>query len=219
MMIKSTLPCTVVAACLVVSACATDQQKTEGQGAGAGALLGALIGVAITHDARGAAIGGAVGGGAGYAVGNQVAQRKAQYAQRENDLRNSAQRANVLAEQTQQMNQQISAQVARLDETVRSLRKQEMSEDTRRGLTESNRRQAASLLNGVNAQLQVVRDEVARQQALLAAETQQAQQSKESTDSEGVHLVSAGIRELQSNQRQLEEARAQLQLIDPRRAY
>src|SRR5262249_45729956 len=158
-------------------------------------------------------------GGAGYAVGNQVAQKKARYAQRETELRNSAQRADALAAQTRQINEQISVKVAQLDETVQRLRSQELSEDTRRALTESNRRQAASLLSGVDAQLQQVRDEVSRQQALLAAETQQAQQANDATDSEGVRLVNAGIRELQTNQRQLEEARAQLQLIDPRRAY
>ena len=98
----------VAVTCFLLSACATDKQKTEGQGAGAGAILGALVGVAITHNVKGAAIGGALGAGVGYGVGHHVAETKEQYAQREQILRGSAQRAEQLAQYASQQNEVIS---------------------------------------------------------------------------------------------------------------
>jgi hypothetical protein len=210
----------------LLTACATDKQKTEGQGAGAGAVLGALIGVAITHDVRGAAIGGAVGAGGGYAVGNQVAQKKAQYAQREEILRTSAQRAEQLAQRTRQQNEQFSGEVAGLEQTVQSLQTQQASAAALHASVLGNSRRAAILLSGVDLQIQQVNGEISRQQALLAAEAQQAQQSGQPSPPEEIRLVKVSIHDLESNQRDLEsnrrtleEARAQLALIDSRRAY
>jgi hypothetical protein len=213
------LGCLVCVICLSLCACATDAQKTQGQGAGAGAVLGALIGVAVTHDARGALIGGAAGGLTGLGVGTAVAQKKAQYAARENTLHDSAQRAEQLAQQVQQRNQQLSGEVARLDATVQNLRTQEMSAEARRALLDRNQRSAQILLSGVDLQLQQVKAEIVRQQAVLTAEAQQAQQTQQASPADGVRLVQAGIRDLESDQRALEQARAQLALIDPRRAY
>lgn len=209
----------VVISSLLLAGCATDTQTTQAQGAGAGALLGALIGAAVGRDARGALIGGAVGSVAGLAVGDQVAQKKAQYAKREDILRGSAERARQLAQQTRQQNEQLTNDVARLDLAVQSLRKQEMSAEARQALIQSNEHRVAVLLNGIDLQLQQVRREISRQQSVLAAEAQQAEQTKQASPQEGVRLVNAGIRDLESGQRVLEEAKAQLLLIDPRRAY
>jgi Glycine zipper len=212
------LPC-LVAATLLLCACATDTQKTQAQGGGAGAVLGALIGVAVGHDARAALIGGAIGGAAGLAVGDSVAQKKAQYARREDALRGSAARAQQLARLTQQENEHLRGDVARLDRAVESLRTQEMSAQARRAASQNNQRMAAALSREVDLQLQTVKAELARQQALLASEAQQAQQTKRPSPQQAVHLVEAGMHDLESSQRMLEEAKAQLQLIDPRRAY
>jgi Glycine zipper len=216
----------VVIPCFLLSACATDKQKTEGQGAGAGAILGALVGVAITHNVKGAAIGGALGAGVGYGVGHQVAETKEHYAQREQILRGSAQRAEQLAQYTRQQNAVISGDVAQLELTVQSLQTQQASAEARHAAVVGNSRRAAALLNGVTLQLQQVKDEIARQQAALAADAQQARQTGHASPPEGARLVQVSIHDLQanqldleSNQRSLEEARAQLQLIDSRRAY
>jgi hypothetical protein len=216
----------VVVACIFLSACATDKQKTEGQGAGAGAILGAIVGVAITHNVKGAAIGGAVGAGAGLAVGHHVAETKEQYAQREQILRESAQSAQQLAQYTRQQNAVISGDVARLELTVQNLQTQQASAEVRHAAVMRSSRKAETALNGVDLQLQQVKGEIARQQAALDADAQQAQQTGHASPAEGARLVRASItdlqanqRELESNQRALEEARAQLQLIDSRRAY
>jgi len=85
--------------------------------------------------------------------------------------------------------------------------------------------QAAPLLVPL-AEEGLVKGEIARQQAALAADAQQAQQTGHVSPPEGARLVQVSIRDLEanqrdleSNQRSLEEARAQLQLIDSRRAY
>jgi hypothetical protein len=207
--------------CLLLCACATtpDGQKTQAQGTGIGAVLGAIVGVAVTHDARGALIGGSVGGAGGYAYGTHVADKKAEYARREDILRASAKHAQQLSQYTERQNEYLTGEVARIGQTVQALRTQEMSAEARRSLSESARRKAGEVMGGIDYQLYQVRTEIARQQSALITEAREAQQSRQASSGEGVRLVGTAIRELESKKRALEAAKAQLQLIDPRRAY
>lgn len=67
---------TVIAATLLLSACAGGPLSTREKGAGIGALGGAaaggIVGAAVGHPGAGAAIGGALGLGAGALVGDQL---------------------------------------------------------------------------------------------------------------------------------------------------
>ena len=205
--------------CILLCGCATDAQRTRTQGTTAGAVLGALIGAAITGDASGAAAGAALGGGAGALVGNQVALKKERYAKREDALRASAAKAQQLAQQTRAQNEQLTVDVARLERTIQDLRTRKISAQERRQQTLNSQRELAALLNGVEQRLPQVRAEIARQQVVMEAEAQIARDTREPSPEDGMRLVASSLRDLEMGARALERARAQLQLIDSKRAY
>lgn len=205
---------------LSVSGCATDAQRTRTEGAAIGGAVGAGIGaLAAKNTPAGAAIGGAVGALAGLVYADQVAKKKARYAQREDALRQSAGTARQVAQATRQQNDRLAAEVAGLDQRVQGLRTQKISEEARNEYARETQKRFEILQSGVDLQLSQVRQEIIRQQQVLLAEQQEANQTHVPSPPEGIQLVSNSILELQQNERLLEETRAQLQLIDAKRAY
>ena len=199
------------AAVLLASCTTNDGTNTRAQGAGFGALIGAAAGAAIGGNPRSALIGAAAGGGAGLVAGDQVARKKQKYAQREDELRDSAARAHRVAAQIRQQNGQTAGEVAHLQQNVRSLSSRQLSEQQRLTLNRHSHQQAGVLLNQVNGQLQKLHEEIQRQQSL-------ANDSKQASG-EGLHQVSLGIKDLESSEQGLLDAKAQLELLDSRRAY
>ena len=199
---------------LLITSCATDSQVTRGQGAAAGGILGAVLGAAVGHNYKAALEGGAGGAGLGYIVGDQVAREKNGYVQREDALQQSADRAHQLATAAQAQNRQLADQVLKLRQSIDALQRQQMNEQSRRYWLNYNQQQADGLLAQTNTRLSNLQAEIAHQQSVRT----QAQQSG-SASAGDLQRVANGIRELQSNEHVLEEARAQLEKIDTRRVY
>ena len=201
-----------------LSGCATDAQRTQTEGAVAGAAIGAGIG-AIAGGKEATVVGAAAGTVIGGIVGSKVAADKAEYARREDALRASAERANLLAEATRQHNTTLTAQLAELQKNVQRLRTEKMSATARKNLTLAHQTKVAGLMQGVDTQLAQVRDEVTKQQALLKQEQRLAQQNNDQRLQPGMQQVAMAIRDLQTTEQALERAKAQLQLVDQKRAY
>ncbi|WP_313913331.1 glycine zipper domain-containing protein [Tahibacter sp.] len=207
---------------LLLGACATDQQRTRSEGTAAGVVAGAALGRAITGNDRGTAIGAVIGGIFGAVAGNRIAEKKAAYAQREEQLRQSAQRTMALAESTRTQNEQLEHDIAELDRSVRELVGARLSAVSRQKAASANQQRSAALVETIEQQLAQMKNEVERQNQLIAAVQAQdkAQKNKAQAEpSEGMRLVAASLRELGTQTRQLELARLQLQQIDERRAY
>jgi gas vesicle protein len=201
----------VIATSVLLSSCATDSGTTRAQGAGLGAVFGAVAGGLVGGNARSALIGGAAGGATGLVAGDQIARNKEKYAQREDALRESATRAHEVALQTRQQNEQTAGQVADLQQNLQSLRSRQLSEQERRSSNQRNQQKAGALMAEVNTRLERLRGEIERQKT-LAAESKQA-------SGEGLRLVANGISDLESSEQGLRDAKAQLEMIDSRRAY
>jgi hypothetical protein len=201
-----------------VTACATDQQRTRTEGTAAGAVGGAAIGALI--GGKGATgIGAGVGALAGLLVGDAVARKKAEYAQREALLRGSADRAQQLAQQLRQQNEITTAQIATLQQEVERLKMEKISATVRKNRMVEDQTRLAGLMQGVDDRLVRVRAEITQQQQLLADEQRKAHESRDNTLGPSMQLVAAGVRDLQSSERALETAKAQLQLLDSKRQY
>ena len=197
----------------------SDSQRTVGEGAAFGALIGALLGAAAADNRRGAAVGAALGAAAGTAVGMGVADKKAAYARREDALRASADRAQALVAETRQANETLDGEIAQLQASVQRLRAEQMSAEAQRELAQSNQQAVLAAMGRIDQQLQSVRQEISRQVSLAQAEQKQAAETRQPVAEQGLRLVSAGVRDLQGQERALERARQQLLLLDPRRAY
>jgi uncharacterized protein YcfJ len=203
---------------VLLTACATDQQRTRTQGTAAGAVGGAAVGALI--GGKGAAGKGAlVGAAIGLLAGDAVAKKKAAYAQREALLRGSADRAQQLAQQLRQQNEITTVQIAALGKDIKRLKAQKLSATARKNRAAENQTRLAGLMKGIDDQLVQVKAEITQQQTLLADEQRKAAESHDNTLEPSMQLVSAGVRNLQSSERTLEMAKAQLQLLDPKRKY
>lgn len=203
----------------LLAACATDADRARMEGVGAGALGGALLGAALGGNREGAAVGALLGGVIGAAVGDSVVNKKEQYAKAEDDLRTSAARARALAKASRENNEQLARDIAALDLSVKRLRNEKMSADSRRAALASNQERYNTTLASIDQQLQQMRVEIATQATVVKTEQARPKPAGTVTDSEGLRLVSASVRELQQQERSLELARLQLQQIDRRRAY
>ena len=216
-----------MAACvLALAACAAnDANRTTGEGIAAGAVVGAVAGNVVGGNRQATVVGGVLGAVVGGVVGASVANKKADYAQREDMLRASADRAMAVAQASRQDNDQRSVEIAALDQSVQRLRNETMSAGARQALAQDSRQRQKRLLAGVDTQLQRMRAEIARQNAVIVAEQKARANAAATTTaaapttSGGLRQVSAGIRDLQQQERTLEEARLQLMQIDKRRAY
>jgi hypothetical protein len=150
-------------------------------------------------------------------VGNQVAEKKAGYAAREDQLRASAAQAEQTAQEARDYNNRVQAQITALEQDQAQLKQSVKTAASRQQAILSEKQQTAALLQQTNEELAKVQKEIANQQAVLAATkssppTTPAQQG-------AIQNVSVGVTDLQVQRRALEEARAQLESIDQRRAY
>ena len=201
-----------------LSACATDQERTRTEGAAAGAVGGAAIGALIGGKGS-TGIGALAGGAIGLLAGDAVARQKAAYAKREAALRNSANRAEQFAQQQRQQNTATLVQIAALRNDIHRLQVEQLSLTTRNNLAAADQARLTGLTRYVNGQLVQVRAEISQQQILLADEQHKAAQSHDNSLQPSLQLVAAGVRDLQSSERALEMAQAQLQLLDSKRQY
>jgi len=207
---------------LGVSGCASDSQQTRAEGIGAGVLLGAIVG-GLIGDSDGAKIGAVLGGVAGGVIGDGVADKKEQYTMREDELNASAARAKQIAQEARKQNDSLAQEVVVLKNAVERVRNEKMSAQSRNALVKESQQRGAALLSEVDQRLREVRSEISRQQAVLQTEERLAKETQKPSSVEGIRLVNAGMRDLQNNERSLERtmerAKAQLRLIDTRRAY
>lgn len=201
-----------------LTACATDQQRTRTEGTAAGALGGAAIG-ALIGGKNAAGIGALAGGAIGLLAGDTVARKKAAYAKREAALRSSADHAEQLAQRQRQQNQTTAAQIVALQQDIDRLKVEQLSVTARNSRVTNDQIRLADLMKDVDDHLVQVRAEIVQQQTLLADEQRKAAQSHDNTLQPGMQLVAAGVRDLQSSERGLEMAKAQLQLLDSKRQY
>jgi hypothetical protein len=204
---------------LLFTGCANDQQRTRGEAIGLGALIGAAAGALLGGNRDSALVGGAIGAVAGAAAGQNRVETKAAYARREDELRASADQALALAQASREENTQRAQAIAALDRSVQRLRNEALSATARRSLAQDTERRQKVLVAQVEAQLGQMRQELARQNNVLAAEQQRLSREAAAQPSEGLRRVSAGVRDLQQQERTLEDALLQLQEIDKRRAY
>lgn len=207
---------------LLLGACATDQRRTRSEGTAAGVVAGAALGRAITGDDRGTAIGALIGGIVGAVAGNRIAEKKAAYARREEQLRQSAQQTMALAASARTQNEQLERDIAELDRAVQELAAARLSAASRQKANNANQQRSAALVEAIERQLKQMKDEVERQNQLIAAVQAQDAAQKRRTPAEpsdGMRLVATSLRDLEAQTRQLELARLQLQQIDERRAY
>jgi hypothetical protein len=210
-----------VSAAVLLGACANDAQRTRTEGAAAGAALGAVAGHVLGGNKDSTVAGAVIGGVIGAWIGNRTADKKAQYAAREAELRSSAERATALARSSSEQNEQLQRDIAALDESVQQLRTAKVSAESRQAEALAQQQKLGTLLASVDQQLHQLREEHARQAALVKAEATQTRgvAAAPPPSSEGVRLVSASMRDLEQQARTLELAKLQLQQIDRRRAY
>jgi outer membrane lipoprotein SlyB len=204
---------------LLMSACATDGQRTRTEGALAGAAAGAAVGQIAGGDSESTAAGALVGALVGGLFGDQVARKKAEYVKREDELKASADRAQQLAQSLQVQNAQTAGEIEALERSLKKIYAQKASAEARRKSILTQKRRATTLLAQVDQQLSGVRTELAAQAALLETEKVRAAQARETTPLEGVKLVNASVVDLEIQGRALARAKQQLLLIDRRRAY
>lgn len=209
-----------------MTACATDRDRTCAEGAAVGGVGGAALGQAVGGNTSATLIGAAIGTVAGAAFGCKVADDKAAYAKREAELKTLAERAIAVANANKAEAERLSRQVAQLNHAVENLRIARMDAQARQVAASVQQRQFVALQQDVDRRLLAVREEIGKQTAAFQAAEAEAKRvaSLPSAQpalpkSEGLVLVSAGIRDLEQQSRALELVKAQLRQIDRRRAY
>jgi predicted RNase H-like nuclease (RuvC/YqgF family) len=216
--IRGTAVCALIVS-LLLGACATDAQRTRGEAAAVGAAAGAAVFAMAGHNRDSAIVGGVIGGIVGAVVGDRKVETKARYAQREDELRASAERATAVANASREQNAQLMRDIAALDQSVQSLRTASASAEHKQAQAAANQKKLRQLLASVDQQLHQMREEISRQSALAKAASDAQAKGGGGTSSEGIQLVSTGVRDLTKQARTLELAKLQLQQIDRRRAY
>lgn len=216
MALKKVLPPVVLVGLL--AGCATDYQRTIAEGAGVGTAVGAGAGYGI-GGRDGALIGSAIGALAGGLIGHHFAEKKSQYAEREDTLKAAVIRSEAVAQQARAANEVLQRDIATLEVNVSQLRTRHMTASHRRKLAISTRRLFEKTNQGLSQQLASVRSELTRQHALMQREQELAQLTNEPSPPAALRQVNANIQYLSSNERALEHAKAQLELLDARRAF
>lgn len=219
---------TGLASAVLLSGCATDRQTTIAQGAGIGATAGAVLGGLLGHNKDSVLAGAAVGAALGGAIGYQTADKKADYAQREDELQAAAKQAQAMARAIREENEQRAVAIAALKQSIQRLHTAKLTAIARRNFAAENQQKQTELVAGIDERLRQLRGELAHQNTLLTAQQKAnteatakapATNVPAATPTDGFSQVSLGVRELQQQQRALEAARAQLMLIDNRRAF
>lgn len=216
--IASPLITAALCSLLMLSGCANDQQRTRTEGAGAGAVLGAVLG-GVIGGRDGALAGAALGGVAGGAYGDQQARKKQQYAQREDALKLALAQAQETTRQARVANESLQRDVAALQTSVNRLSDRRLDAKRRNELAQAAKLQMERSNSQVDQQLVAVRGEIERQQQALKRDQELAKQAPEAPQPASIRLVSAGVNDLQAQERALERAKAQLAQLDSRRAF
>ena len=204
-------------ACLL-AACANDQQRTRTEGVATGAVVGGVIGH-IIGGRDGAALGAVLGGAAGGLAGNQVAEKKRLYAQREDALKTAAAQSQAVTQQARSANEAAQRTIALLEASVARLQTESLTASSRNELARSSRRSFEDANGRLDQLVAAVRGELSRQREVMRREQDLAKQTNEASPPAELRLVSAGVRDLESTARALEHAKAQLALLDARRAF
>ncbi|MGT2476666.1 hypothetical protein [Paraburkholderia terrae] len=143
--------------------------------------------------------------------------KKASYAQQEDQLRASAEQAETATQQARTYNQHLRQEIATLEQNRQRLRTQVMDANARNQLALSNKQTTTLLIRQTNTELTNIRQEIANQQNTIRTATAETPANQQPSPS--VQRVSASLTDLQAQARDLEQAQAQLQAIDQRRAY
>lgn len=201
----------------LTSGCATDQQRTRAEGAGLGALLGGALGAAV-GGREGAAVGAVVGGAAGAVYGNQQAKKKQEFAEREDALKQAVAQAQQTTREARNANEGLQRDIVALEASVKQLKTQRMDARRRAELAQATQRRMQQSIARVDEQLIAVRGEIGRQQQALQRDLELARSAPTVTPP-SLHLVRVGVDDLRSQERALEQVKAQLALLNPSRAY
>lgn len=201
------------------SAPATDGTKTRTQGAVAGAIVGGVLGRLVGKDDKSTAMGVLIGGVLGYGLGDHVAKRKEAYEKEEDYLNAVADNANRVAADTDAYNKALKQEISRLLEAEKELKSQQVAAKSQQIAAKSRQniymarlQRTTELIEQADNALASVRSEIKMQDTALQA-------SPRSSGSEGFVKVSNSKRVLESQERNLELAKAKLLAIDRRRVY
>lgn len=210
-------------AAALLGGCATDRQKTVGQGAGIGAVVGAVVG-GVVGGREGAAAGAVIGGAGGAVYGSQVADRKQAYADTESKLNLAVQEGRRQIAAAQFDIERANGTIAQLKQTQRRLQGEVMSAQARQQVVRDGQRLAQTTGQSLDKRIHDLRAEIQRSEQLLALEQQRAKSEgvtpvADSAQPSAIQTVSANIREMSALERTLLRSRAELQQIDLRRAY
>lgn len=197
--------------------CANDQQRTRAEGAGVGAVVGGLLGAAV-GGRDGAALGAVVGAAGGAVYGDQQAKKKQELADREDALKLAAAQAQQATREARAANESLQREITALEDSIKRLKVQNMDAGRRAALAKATQRRMQQAVARVDGQLVSVRDEIARQQQVLQKDSEVARQATPEPPA-SLRLVRAGVDDLRSQERALEQVKAQLAILDASRAY
>lgn len=207
----------VLLALCITTGCANDQQRTRAEGTGIGALIGAGLGAAI-GGREGAVVGGVVGGVAGGIYGDHQAKKKQQFADREDALQLAVAQAQQTTRNAREANESVQRDIAALQDSVKRLQNEHANARRHTELARTTQHRIEQTNHRIDQQLVAVRGEIDRQQRALARDAELARSAPQAP-APSLQLVKAGVEDLRSQERALEQAKAQLALLDPSRAF
>ena len=196
---------------LSLSGCATDAALTESQGALLGAAVGGVIGK-IVGEEKGAIAGIFFGSIIGSKWGVHVASKKESYANQEAYLKDVIAAAETVTLDTQEFNKTISQRIDQLKQRQRELKVAASEHIEQQESLKKHESELAMALEITNTNILRVAHEIEIQKRVIAAEQSTARLQL-------VNVASAGVSELEIQERALRRALAQLKSIDERRIY
>jgi hypothetical protein len=177
---KKQIMCVIVSVVLLAG-CATDRERTQGEGAGVGAFGGAALGALLGYAAGGtkgaivgAAAGAGVGAAAGYGYGTHVANQKEKFASVEDYLDANIQDAHQKNEQFQQYNASLAREIKGLEQATALLVEQYNQGARTKGAMQHQEQLLATKIAKEQKQLQRMSYELEQQRGVLAREQGQS---------------------------------------------
>lgn len=189
----------------------SDQSLTKAQGVFGGCLAGALLGHTVRNDKKGVMTGCLVGGAVGYAYGDHVASKKAQYDSQEKYLQAVIDEGKTIAENTQHLNKQLRTEIQNIERRQQLLAKQIQDQK------QANHTLAA-LQSETSTWIKKTESAIAQVETEISIQKQVFNDENNNTVPRLVKVGKAQISGLESEERALKIALAQLKLIDERRA-
>ncbi len=199
--------------CVFITSCAmNDQQRTVAQGAGIGCGIGAVIGQLIGGDSEATALGCVAAGMAGAAYGEHVADQKSQYASKEEHFRAVIDSGRMAADKAKIYNQKVSKQISLVKNEQYSLEKKLRQASANQEEIAAHKRETGLMLTRVKSEIDRLNFEIGKQRQVLA-------QYQRSVNANLVQASQQQISQLESEQRTLKIALAELKAIDNRRVF